>query len=132
MIELTKAFETGIPKIDEQHKELVNRINAVLNLGASSVTKDETEKTLKFLEEYAMKHFSDEEAIQVKCKYPKHDWHKQQHAGFMADIKKLKQEYLASGPTAKYTLELNNHMIQWIVKHIKTADREIGKYYQNS
>jgi len=132
MLTLTKEFETGVKKIDDQHRELVNKINAVLGLGMSSVTKEETEKTLNFLEEYILKHFRDEERIQQDCGYPKCEWHKKQHAILTEEIKKYKKEYLANGPSAKYTLELNNSLIQWLVRHIKVADLEIGNYCQAS
>lgn len=129
MIILTKEHETGVAVIDKQHKELVNRLNAVTQLGMASITREETEKTLRFLEEYVIEHFADEEKLQVKCAYPKYEWHKSQHQFFISEIQKLKEEFLTNGPSAMYTLTLNNSIIQWIVRHIKTADVELGKYY---
>ena len=128
MITLTKDMETGVSKIDEQHKELINRINAVTSMGAQSVSHEETQKTLNLLSEYVVKHFGDEEALHKQHGYPKSDWHKEQHKFFLVELEKFKKEYLTSGPSAKFTLDLSNAVITWIVRHIKSADVEFGNF----
>jgi hemerythrin len=130
MITLTSDMATGVTKIDEQHKELVNRINAVVSMGTQSVSKEETQKTINFLGEYIIKHFGDEEALQRQCKYPKYEWHKEQHHIYINEFKKLKEEFSANGPSAKFTVSLNTSLINWIVRHIKTVDVELGRYYK--
>ena len=130
MIELTKDMEVGVAKIDEQHKELVSRLNAVTSMGASSVSKDETQKTINLLGEYVVKHFSDEEALHKQSGYPKSEWHREQHMIFYSEFEKLKNEFTANGPSVKFTLDLNKSIVNWIVRHIKSADVEFGKYYK--
>ena len=41
-------MEIGIFKIDSQHRELIERLNAVTAMGAKSVSKEETDKTFTF------------------------------------------------------------------------------------
>jgi hemerythrin len=132
MISLSKDMETGVEKIDAQHMELVNRINAVLSMGHNSLSKEEVQKTLKLLEDYTVKHFSDEEALQKQHNYPKYEWHKSQHQLFIAEIKKLENEYANNGYSDIFTLNLNNSIINWIIKHIKSADVELGKFIKGS
>jgi hemerythrin len=131
MITLTKDMEVGVPKIDAQHKELVDRLNAVTAMGTKSVSKEETQKTLDLLGEYIVKHFGDEEALQRQSGYPKYDFHRGQHQIYVAEFAKLKKEFAANGVSAKFTLDLNNSIINWIVMHIKTVDVEFGKYYRS-
>ena len=131
MITISKDMETGVAKIDEQHKELVNRINAVSSMGTKSMSKEETQKTLDLLGEYIIKHFSDEEILQKKSNYPKFDWHRGQHQLYISEFQKLKQEYTQNGASAKFTLDLSNSIIGWIVRHIKSVDVEFGKYYNS-
>ncbi len=130
MIALTKDMEVGVPKIDEQHRELVSRINAVTSMGTTSATREETQKTLSLLGEYIIKHFSDEEALQRQSGYPKYEWHKGQHQLYIDEFKKLRKEFDTNGASMKFTLDLNNSIITWIVKHIKFVDVEFGKYYR--
>ncbi len=131
MIALTKDMQVGVPKIDEQHKELIDRLNKVTSMGAKSVSKEETQRTLDLLGEYIVKHFGDEEALQRQSGYPKYEWHKGQHQIYVGEFKKLKSEFLANGISVKYTLDLNNSIINWIVRHIKSVDVEFGKYYRS-
>ena len=130
MIALTKDMEVGVPKIDEQHRELVSRINAVTSMGTTSATREETQKTLSLLGEYIIKHFSDEEALQRQSGYPKYEWHKGQHQLYIDEFKKLRKEFDTNGASMKFTLDLNNSIITWIVRHIKSVDVEFGKYYR--
>jgi hemerythrin len=130
MIVLTKDMVVGVAKIDRQHKELIDRLNAVISMGAKSVSKEETQKTLDFLGEYIVKHFGDEEILQQQSGYPKYEWHKGQHKFYIDEFQKLKREFAANGVSAKFTLDLNNSVINWIVRHIKTVDVELGKHYQ--
>jgi hemerythrin len=130
MITLTKDMEIGVTKIDEQHRVLIDRLNDVTNMGLKSVSKEETEKTLDLLNEYVAKHFSDEETLQKQSGYPKYEWHKNQHQQYVNELENLKNEFIANGISVKFTIDLNNSIISWIVKHIKTVDVEFGKYYR--
>jgi hemerythrin len=123
-------MEVGIPKVDEQHRELVDRINQVMSLGVDSVSKEETQKTLNFLGDYIRKHFRDEETLQAQSGYPKYEWHREQHKLYVENFEKLDKEFKQNGASMKFSLDLNNSIVGWIVKHIKSVDKEFGKYYQ--
>ncbi|MDR1698517.1 MAG: hemerythrin family protein [Prevotellaceae bacterium] len=125
-------MEVGVPKIDAQHKELVDRLNSVTSLGAKSVSKEETKKTLDLLGEYIIKHFGDEEVLQKQSGYPKYEWHKGQHQIYVGEFDKLKKEFDVNGASARFTLDLNNSIVNWIVRHIKTVDVAFGKYYSQN
>lgn len=132
MITLTKDMETGIPNIDAQHRELCQRINAVLTAGASAVTQKETENTLRFLCEYVNQHFADEEKLQRECNYPNFNEHRGLHQSFIATLKQLQNDFAINGPSAKFTLLINQLVIDWLVKHIRNVDMIFAKYYLNA
>ena len=123
-------METGVAKIDNQHKELVNRLNAVITKGATAISKEETQKTIVFLEEYVIKHFRDEEGLQKQCGYTKYEWHKEQHQIYIDNVKTMKEEFAANGPSVKFTVSLNTSLIHWIINHIRVVDVELGKFYK--
>jgi hemerythrin-like metal-binding protein len=85
---------------------------------------------LDLLGDYINEHFSAEEALQKQSNYPQYDWHRNQHKIYINEFKKLKQEFVANGISPQFTITLNNSIINWIVKHIKTVDVEFGKYYK--
>jgi len=130
MLTLTKDMETGVEKIDMQHKELIARINKLKEVGESSASHEEVEKTIDYLGDYVVKHFNDEEEIQIKYKYPKNPEHHKLHAFFIDDFNKLKAEFEKNGNSMEFTMKLNNTLVTWIVKHIKGEDVEFGKYYK--
>ena len=132
MIALSKDMETGVDKIDTQHRELVDRINDVLAMGEKSISKEVTKKTLDMLGDYIVKHFNDEEALQKQSGYPKYDLHREQHQFYFNEFQKLKNEFIENGHSMKFTLDLNNSIIGWIVKHIRSVDLEFGKYYNSN
>jgi len=119
-------------EIDTQHKELVDRLNSLTSMGHDSVSNEETQKTLDMLEEYIVKHFAEEEELQRQNKYPEYESHKKLHQIFIGEFQNLKKEFAASGHSLKFTMDLNNSLINWIVKHIKSADVELGKFLKNN
>ena len=131
MIALSKDMEVGVLEIDKQHMELINRLNSLISIEHNVVSMEETQKTLDMLEEYIVKHFTDEEKIQTQNKYPEYESHKKMHQLFINEFHNLKKEFAASGHSLKFTMDLNNSLISWIVKHIKSADVELGKFLKN-
>ena len=131
MIILSKDMEVGVEKIDTQHKELINRLNAVVSMGVKAVSNEETQKTLDLLGDYIVKHFTDEEVLQRQSGYSKYEWHKGQHQIYVDEFNKLKDEFTMNGYSPKFTLDMSNTIINWIVRHIKSVDVELGKYLKN-
>ncbi|MDR0304692.1 MAG: hemerythrin family protein [Chitinispirillales bacterium] len=129
MITLSKDMEIGVKKVDDQHRELIDRINDVSAMGARSVSNEETQKTIDMLGDYIVKHFGDEEGLQMRCGYPKYEWHKGQHKMLINEYQRIKNEFAQFGPSPKFTLDLSKSIIDWVVRHIKSADVEFGRYY---
>ena len=55
---------TGNELIDEQHKELIGRINKLINACENGVCQLEAIRMLDFLSDYTDFHFREEEALQ--------------------------------------------------------------------
>jgi hemerythrin len=130
MLSLSKDMETGIEKIDTQHRELIDRINKLLEAGEKSASKEETQKIMDYLGEYIVKHFGDEQEIHIKTNYPKAAEHKEKHALYVENFRNLQKEFAEKGSSMEFMMKLNNSVITWIVKHIKGDDVEFGKFYK--
>ncbi|MCL2609370.1 MAG: hemerythrin family protein [Treponema sp.] len=131
-IEFTQELVTGMPAVDEQHKELIRRINDIVLAGDASTGKEETDRLIDFLGDYIVEHFEDEEKLQRKSGYPKYEWHHGLHQEYIAEFRKMKEEYGRNGPSLSFTLALNNSIIGWIIRHIRTVDRELGEFINGS
>ena len=131
MIKFDKNMEVGVKLIDDQHQELISRINAFVGMGVKSYSPEETRKMLDSLGSYIRKHFSDEQNLHLSVKYPEATWHKGQHALYIKEFEELYKEYNNNGISTAFTLKLTNSIIGWIVKHIKSADVQFGKFHKS-
>ena len=131
MIALTEDMILGVKKIDDQHKDLVDRINGITSMGLKSASKEEVQNTIDLLGKYVIQHFKDEEELQRSCNYPKYEQHKEQHQAFILEFQNLKKEFETNGDSIAFAMNLNNTIVTWIVKHIKNSDAELGKFYRD-
>lgn len=73
---------TGNKMIDEQHKELIERIRNFVFACQDGKSKVNAIKMLDYLDEYTDFHFKEEEALQEKAGYPDRDKHHEKHEEF--------------------------------------------------
>ena len=120
-----KTLETGITAIDEQHKELFRQADILFD----RENADRVSQTLSFLEDYAEKHFKDEQLLHLKARYPKLEEHKKMHADFVTVFKKMQKEYEDGSSKLKALLKINKTFVGWLNSHIMVHDKEFAVYY---
>ena len=127
--ELSENLLTGNEMIDSQHKELIEKINAVLKSCEQSNDKVVAVNTLDFLEEYTNYHFSAEEQLQREIDYPGFAKHKAQHDAFkqtIADLQDMLQE--EEGPSPAFVAKVQEMVVEWLYVHIEGFDRSVAEY----
>lgn len=129
-IEWTSELATGVPIIDDQHKELFRRINALLDACTRGRGKDEIARVIQFLEEYVISHFSEEEQRMQQSNYPAYATHKEQHEEFKRNFADLKQLFDTDGPAVHVVIRTNHVVIDWLKVHIKRLDKAFGAFLQ--
>lgn len=120
----------GIPMIDQQHKELCDRIDSLFDACSKRKGGEEALKMLTFLEDYTIKHFTDEQNLHQQLKYPKATEHKAMHDAFIAQLKKLKAEIDTSDVSVDKVVAINQMVSSWLINHIMKFDRELKEYYK--
>jgi len=128
-LEWEAKLETGVERIDNQHRELYRLVNLVLDGGGEA----KIEETLKFLESYVVRHFADEEALQVASKYPGLPEHKEIHTGFIRTFLDLRDQLIqAETEEARemVVLNLNGAVVDWLGNHIMVHDRHFAEWYK--
>ena len=128
MIYFTENLHTHVDLLDHQHEEMISRINAVEAIKDESISNEEAEKILNFLGEYIIKHFGEEEEMQIKTGYPQYAWHHELHQWYIAEFQRMREEYFKNGPTPVFTHLLDKSMMSWFVRHIINVDVILGKY----
>jgi hemerythrin len=122
------GLKIGVPLIDSEHKELCSRIDQLLDACNKGQGRAEIEKTVAFLEEYTIKHFSDEERLQRSSGYPKCAEHKEMHEYFKAKVADLKKSLEESGANIGNISETNFFLMNWLINHIQKVDKELAAY----
>lgn len=123
----TAKMTTGVPRIDDQHKELIRQINALLDAMRQGKGKDEIGRMLDFLYEYTVKHFADEEAEMERTRCPAAAANKREHQKFCNAVAALRKEFDANGATAPLILRVQREVLDWIVKHIQGIDTKLAE-----
>jgi methyl-accepting chemotaxis protein len=120
-----KSLETGIDLIDQQHMELFRQIETLLDPGNSN----RVHETLDFLEKYIAKHFSDEQKMHLKSRYPKAEMHRNFHDGYKVRFHDLKEKYIKEGPTVTNNMEVNKTVLGWLKDPIMVQDKDFAAFY---
>ena len=126
-----KSLETGNTAIDAQHKSLINAINDLLAACGEGKGRGEVAKTLDFLQNYVIKHFGDEEKLQIKSNYPDYKEHRKKHEGFKEVVKEIAEEYNEKGTTIQLVAKVNTTMGRWLINHIKTEDKKVAAHIKS-
>ena len=131
MVAFSKELLIGIDHIDKQHKALIEYTNNLISLGSKASNQEEIEKSLVFMGTYVLKHFADEEALQVKIGYPQYERHHKLHLDFINVYKTLVDNYKRNGHSPKFITVYKSTVVAWVVNHIMAEDQIIGKYYRS-
>lgn len=125
--ELTKELETGSMIIDNEHRELFQAVNKLLEACGDGKGRDHMNATIKFLNDYVDRHFAHEEQLQQRNGYPGFTAHKAFHDKYKQTLRDITSEISAVKPTVAELSKLNVH-IGLLVTHIRTEDKKLGAF----
>jgi len=118
----------GVEQIDNQHKELIARIDGLFEACNKGKGKEEVLKIIAYLGDYVVTHFSDEEELQKKYGYPEYNSHKTLHTQFIKDFGILKDSVDKEGVTPSLIIKMNKLLIDWLLNHIKKTDKALAAF----
>lgn len=119
----TERYRLGIPEMDDQHFELVKRVNNLVIAFKSERSKQDIHEILSFLEEYVVIHFNDEEALMEKYGYADLDTHCDSHGQYMEMVGALVQDLNTQAVTPTLMVSVNRLLVEWLSTHIDKEDR---------
>jgi len=128
MLKWNNDLTIGVVSIDNQHKELFNRINLLLESMKKQRGQDEILNMLNFLEDYVVKHFNEEEYIQEKNNYPGYEAQCVQHQEFKEGLLKLRKIIESDGIKASSVIIIQQKICNWWINHISKEDMDLGKF----
>ncbi len=121
---------TGDKMIDDQHRELIGRINRLLLICENEKpARREAVETLDYLADYTEYHFKAEEELQQEIGYPAYEEHKKKHEELRQVVRDL-YDMLEDqeGPSEDFVKQVNKNVTEWLYNHIRGFDRSVAEY----
>ena len=127
LIEWTAELSVGIESIDEQHKKLVNIINALNDAMLIGSSNELLGKIFTGLAAYTQKHFAYEENMFAEYGYTDSQEHKRQHSELIAQVVELKERFIEN-PQGTISADLMLFLKRWLTNHIMRTDKEYAEF----
>lgn len=124
----TADLAVGVPEIDAQHQELFRRIDQLLEASHQGKGKEVVLTTVKFLEQYVVTHFQNEDQAMSGSHYPDRLKHLEEHRCFIQNFQELKQRIEKDGVNVHTIILTNRVVVKWLTHHILTVDKALGQY----
>ena len=124
-------YKLGNQIVDDQHRRLFELVSELIGACNAGHSTENLKETLGFLVEYTVKHFADEEALQIQFDYPDLGHHKQQHEDFKIQVGELVQDFHKSGSSEELCNNVNKIVVRWLTNHIHREDKKIGAHIRN-
>jgi len=125
-------MEMGHKEIDNQHKTLIEEINKLCReIKEKDPKAEQIKEHIKFMLNYALRHFSTEEKLMQEIGYPGYLQHYNAHRWFEKQVRKLVEDYKRFGPTNAMLMRIHHLLVDWLVNHICGTDGELRTYYKS-
>ena len=122
------SLESGYEKVDKQHRQLVSALNNLTEASENGKGDRVVMETLDFLTGYAIKHFADEEQLQIEYDYPDYLNHKRIHDEFKIKVGELVGRVKKEGPTEEIIGSVSSAIGSWLLNHIRGDDFRMATF----
>ena len=100
-------------------------------MGHGHSCRQELVKAVEFLSNYTQTHFSHEEQLQIKSRYPDYQNHKKYHDGFIKVVDDIVAQLDKEGPTIAMVAKINTTIAGWLLNHISKEDVKVAQHIKS-
>jgi hemerythrin len=122
-------YKIGVEKIDNQHKELFDRVSEFLfslrREGSWEEKVPKVKETLEFMLSYVIIHFEDEEAYQKEINHSGLISHKEIHDQFKQEVGIFAERFNNEGFDEVLVQKFAGILLAWLINHVAVYDRKI-------
>lgn len=121
-----QILSVGVDEIDEDHRKLVGIFNILNHAVQDGESPDYLAATLEELINCTVWHFSHEERLMLKHRYPALAEHRAEHRELIDSALELQKELLQADKAVA-----DEHIVfleRWLTEHILTADQRLGSF----
>lgn len=128
----SSALRTGIAVIDEQHRELIARVNRFLKRCVQDgCPREELAKTFGYLRGYSIVHFTLEEELMAEYGFPGAEAHRNAHVEFRDWVERTAPDLARRPLNVDDVLKLNYTLVDHLEQHFRVVDRKLTDYLKS-
>jgi hemerythrin len=116
-------FSVKVKSMDDEHQELIRKMNALHAANERKAEKAELERLLNDFAGYTVKHFADEEAYMASVNFSGLETHKVIHKQLLGQVT---EHVAAFQKTGEFTPAFFNFLSVWLTSHIRGIDSKYG------
>ena len=124
-IEWKPEYSVGVASIDQEHREMIDLINATYEKLEANAPDEEIEQFLGDIYAGIAAHFALEEKIMQKAQYKEYQSHKQDHEKLLDHILNIMDDFVDNQNNGSELLQ--QQLSQWFKGHFATFDARLHK-----
>ena len=133
MIKWEDKYSVNISMLDEEHKKIIDTINALTVAQQQNYTLDKVAEIINDIITYKKEHFKSEENYMIKFKYPEYQSHKEEHVKFLERITFYHNRLILNDYIVENNIfDILKYFKQWITEHIQTVDKKYTHCFNNN
>jgi hemerythrin len=117
-----------VQEIDAEHQLQIGLVRA-LEKSVGGKDREEAGRLLEQLHDYTRVHFAAEELMMRLHAYPGYGEHEAEHGKLLEQLEEIRKAWKGGGvqPTRELVIALRH----WLVEHVQTFDRGLGRYLKS-
>ena len=131
IFEWTKEMSVDNPILDKQHKEIIDRLNNLVDKLSNKVEREDIENVLVFMNNYIVEHKACEEQYMKDNNYPDLDWHIKEHEFFEKQYEVFKKSFKEGANPSILAMEMERYLGGWLFHHIMNTDKRYAEFIRN-
>ena len=129
LIQWEPRFNVGVAEIDQEHRQIVDKINSLHEAMAGGENRDRVPRLVDEATNCTLLHFAHEEEMMQQYRYPDYEMHKEIHDEFvasLAEVRKLQAENKLPD------LQILDILKSCLIDHIVNSDCKYAQFMQGT
>jgi hemerythrin len=122
-----ERMRTGIPVIDDEHRQIIRDLNRLFHAHQAGMEIDELNQLLKAFCQFVKAHFQHEEALFEERHFKTRDEHRLKHAKFLREFQEMVAEFSVVADADQTAGDIEHLVARWFPAHIQ---RVVGLFLE--
>ena len=123
LLQWKPEYSVGIQSMDDEHREMIELINATCEKLSSETSADQVEEYLGEILSTISMHFALEERMMQKAGYDEYQAHKDDHEVLLDRLRDLMDDFFVD--PASGAMRLEHGLSDWFAGHFSTFDARL-------